>query len=150
MRKLRIVALLALVALFLLPAVALAQPPVCNFYGTVTADGVDVDETVTIIAYIGGAVAGEATVAEYASTGLRIEQPAGAVYEAQAVYFYVGDFPAAEAGTWNSGFNNPLSLTFPGMPATGDVGTPFIWMALALAGAMAVIAGVMVLRKVRA
>jgi hypothetical protein len=129
MTKLKVVVLLAVVALLLFPALAFSaeMPPErpCRFYGTVQVDGVDVPAGTTIQAIIGGEVVGETTTTISSTTGgsyygVVIVQPEGATYSGAAVTFKIGTKSAEQTGTWTIGenFNTDLSSGIPG-PSDG-------------------------------
>ncbi len=118
MTKLRVVVLLAVVALLLFPALVLAdtppEPP-CRFYGTVTVDGAAVADGTVITAMIGGDQHTTTTPAEgYATStyGLKIVPPEGTEYtDGATISFMIGDRTAAQTGTWSVGANVNLDLT---------------------------------------
>lgn len=116
MTKLRVVVLLAVVALLLLPALALAdtppEPP-CRFYGTVTVDGAAVADGTVITAMIGGDQLTAATPAEgYSTSTYAIKIGVDTEYtEGATVTFMIGDRAAAQTGTWTKGGNVEVNLT---------------------------------------
>lgn len=116
MTKLRVVVLLAVVALLLLPALALAdtppEPP-CRFYGTVTVDGAGVADGTVITAMIGGDQLTAATPAEgYSTSTYAIKIGVDTEYtEGATVTFMIGDRAAAQTGTWTRGGNVEVNLT---------------------------------------
>jgi hypothetical protein len=118
MTKLRVVVLLAVVALLLFPALALAdtppEPP-CRFYGTVTVDGLAVADGTVITAIVEGDQHTELTPAEgYATStyAMKIVPPEGTEYTNGAtISFMIGDRTAAQTGTWSVGGNVNLDLT---------------------------------------
>ena len=116
MTKLRVVVLLAVVALLLFPALALAdtppEPP-CRFYGTVTVDGAAVADGTVITATIEGDQLTTATPAEGYGTStyaLKIGVDTGYT-ESATVTFMIGDRAAAQTGTWTKGGNVEVNLT---------------------------------------
>ncbi|MEE8373482.1 MAG: hypothetical protein V3R87_07190, partial [Dehalococcoidia bacterium] len=114
--KARLLALLVVVTLVLVPTLALAQGLAmpCRFYGTVTADGVAVDDGTVITATIDGDEYTATTPSAYgASTfSLRIEPADGVTYaEGVTITFMIGDESAAETGAWESGGNFELDLS---------------------------------------
>jgi hypothetical protein len=118
MTKLRVVVLLAVVALLLFPAMAVAQEtppqPPCRFYGTVTADGAGVADGTVIKAIVGGDEYTVTTPAEgygASSYGIKIEEPAGEEYEGATVSFMIGERTAAQTSTWTMGANINVDLT---------------------------------------
>lgn len=116
MTKLRVVVLLAVVALLLLPALALAdtppEPP-CRFYGTVMVDGAAVADGTVITAMIGGDQLTTATPAEgYSTSTYAIKIGVDTEYtEGATVTFMIGDRAAAQTGTWTKGANVEVNLT---------------------------------------
>jgi hypothetical protein len=115
MTKLRVVVLLAVVALLLFPALALAdtppEPP-CRFYGTVTVDGADVADGTVITAMIGGDQLTTATPAEgYSTSTYALKIGVDTEYtEGATVTFMIGR-AAAQTGTWTKGGNVEVNLT---------------------------------------
>jgi hypothetical protein len=121
----RLLALLAVVALVLFPTIAIAQAPVqpCRFYGTVQVNGADVADDTEIQALIdGNVVATTTTPAVYgpSSYALLIEQPEGVDYAGKAVTFTIAGTLAAQTGNWTMGGNVKLDLTI----GQGDGGVP--------------------------
>ena len=116
MTKLRVVVLLAVVALLLFPALALAdtppEPP-CRFYGTVTVDGAAVADGTVITAMIEGDQLTTATPAEgYSTSTYAIKIGVDTEYtEGATVTFMIGDRAAAQTGTWAKGANVEVNLT---------------------------------------
>ena len=116
MTKLRVVVLLAVVALLLFPALALAdtppEPP-CRFYGTVIVDGAGVADGTVITAMIGGDQLTAATPAEgYSSSTYAIKIGVDTEYtEGATVTFMIGDRAAAQTGTWTKGSNVEVNLS---------------------------------------
>ena len=116
MTKLRVVVLLAVVALLLLPALALAdtppEPP-CRFYGTVTVDGAAVADGTVITAMIEGDQLTTATPAEgYSASTYALKIGVDTEYtEGATVTFMIGDRAAAQTGTWTKGGNVEVNLT---------------------------------------
>ena len=116
MTKLRVVVLLAVVALLLFPALALAdtppEPP-CRFYGTVTVDGAAVADGTVITAMIEGDQLTTATPAEgYSTSTYAIKIGVDTEYtEGATVTFMIGDRAAAQTGTWAKGGNIEVNLT---------------------------------------
>jgi len=110
------VVLLAVVALLLLPALALAdtppEPP-CRFYGTVIVDGAAVADGTVITAMIGGDQLTTATPAEgYSTSTYAIKIGVDTEYtEGATVTFMIGDRAAAQTGTWAKGANIEVNLT---------------------------------------
>lgn len=116
MTKLRVVVLLAVVALLLFPALALAdtppEPP-CRFYGTVIVDGAAVADGTVITAMIEGDPLTTATPAEgYSTSTYAIKVGVDKEYtDGATVTFMIGDRAAAQTGTWTKGANVEVNLT---------------------------------------
>lgn len=116
MTKLKVVVLLAVVALLLFPALALAdtppEPP-CRFYGTVTVDGAAVVDGTVITAMIEGDQLTTATPAEgYSTSTYAIKIGVDTEYtEGATVTFMIGDRAAAQTGTWIKGDNIEVNLS---------------------------------------
>lgn len=128
MTKLKVVVLLAVVALLLFPAMAFAETPPeipCRFYGTVTVDGKDVADGTTIEAIIGGTVVATTATTTNASGdsvyGVKVLQPTGSSYEGSTVTFKIGAKSAEQTGTWVRGMNFETNLTS-GIPVVGPDG----------------------------
>ena len=120
MTKLRLLALLAVVALVLLPAIAVAQggiQPPCRFYGTVLVDGADVADGTVITATIDGNDTYTATTTA-SSYGVIIAQPDGKSYDGKTVTFKIGADSASQTGTWTIGGNVEVNLTVGEPPLT--------------------------------
>jgi hypothetical protein len=118
MTKLKVVVLLAVVALLLFPAIAVAQEtppdPPCRFYGDVMLDGQAVPDGTVIKATIGGDEYTTTTPAEGygASTyAIKIAEPSGATYDGATVTFMIGAREAAQTGTWDLGSNVNVDLS---------------------------------------
>jgi len=93
------VAVLVMVMLLLLPAVALAQPNVCGFYGMATVDGQAVEDGTMVTAMIDG----EEAVSTTTSGSSYVIKVAGE-YDGKTVQFVVGDGNAAPAQVaWEAG-----------------------------------------------
>ncbi len=135
MTKARLLALLVVVTLVLVPTLALAQGLAmpCRFYGTVTSDGVAVDDGTVITATIDGDEYTATTPSAYgASTyALTISPAEGVTYaDGSTITFMIGDESAAETGVWESGGNFEVDLSVgegsgpgPG-PGPGGQGPP--------------------------
>jgi hypothetical protein len=118
MTKLKVVVLLAVVALLLFPAIAVAQEtppdPPCRFYGEVMVDGQAVPAGTVITATVGGDEYTTTTPAEGygASTyAIKIAEPSGATYDGATVTFMIGAQSAAQTGTWDLGSNINVDLS---------------------------------------
>ena len=118
MTKVRLLALLAVVALVLFPAIVFAQgaPQLpCAFHGTVQVNGANVADGTVITATIGN---GTYTATTSDSTyKIVIAQPEGKSYEGLTVTFMIGSATAAQTGTWQMGGNVAVNLT-KGTPGT--------------------------------
>src|SRR4030042_6828444 len=112
MTKLRLLALLAVVAFVLLPAIAVAQgglQPPCRFHGTAQVDGANVADGTVITATIDGdAYTATTTASSYAVT---IAQPDGKNYDGKTVTFKIGVDSASQTGTWTIGGNVAVNLS---------------------------------------
>jgi hypothetical protein len=118
MTKIRLLALLAVVALVLFPAIAFAQgaPQMpCAFGGTVQVNGANVADGTVITATIGN----ETYTATTTNSIYRvvIAQPEGKSYEGLTATFMIGSATASQTGTWSMGGNVALDLT-QGVPGT--------------------------------
>ncbi|MCP4685363.1 MAG: hypothetical protein GY867_07930, partial [bacterium] len=112
MSKLKVlIATLTVVMLFLLPTVALAQPDVCGFYGSVTLDGDAVEDGTVVKAWIDN-VEVESTTTTGSAYVLAINGE-GQTYSGKTVVFTVGtdDNPVGENSTYDKGANKALDLT---------------------------------------
>jgi len=122
MTKIRLLALLAVVALVLFPALAFAQggaPQLpCAFYGTVQVNGQNVADGTTVTAKIGNETY-PATVDYSASTyRVVISQPENKDYQGLTVTFMIGNADANETATWSFGGNVHQNLTSGSTPIT--------------------------------
>ena len=131
MTKVRLLALLAVVALVLFPAIALAQgglQPPCAFHGTVQVNGANVADGTVITATIGN----DTYTATTSDSTYRvvIAQPELKSYAGLTVTFKIGSDTASQTGTWQMGDNVALNLTkgTPGVtpPAGGGIGSVVI------------------------
>ncbi len=112
-----LVATMAVVLMFLLPTIALAQPDVCGFYGSVKLDGANVADGTTVTAKIDG-VAVASTTTTNSSYVLKIDST-GKDYAGKTVTFTVGGGIAAESATFEKGANKALNLTAATIPQVG-------------------------------
>jgi hypothetical protein len=123
MTKLRLLALLAVVALVLFPAIAFTQggaPQLpCAFHGTVQVNGQDVADGTIITAMIGNATYTTTTPSAAGASTYKIviAQPTGVNYDGMTVSFKIGNATASQTGTWQMGENLTLNLT-KGVPIT--------------------------------
>jgi hypothetical protein len=121
MSKLRIlIAALIVFTLFLLPSIAMAQPDVCGFYGSVTLDGDTVADGTTVKAWVEGQAVASTTTADSAYV-MNINST-GQDYPGKTVTFTVGegDGPATQTEVFTKGANIKLDLT----ASTAIVGNP--------------------------
>ena len=114
MTKMRVLALLAVLALFLtLPAVASAQQvPPHVFIGTVTLNGVSAPVGTPLTAYIGGVVQGSTIVGSNGRYGYDpVQSPALMVNQGTGtdITFKVDNLDADETASWEQGAS--ISLT---------------------------------------
>jgi hypothetical protein len=135
MTKVRLLALLAVVALVLFPALAFAQgglQPPCAFHGTVQVSGANVADGTVITATIGNdTYTATTTTAAGASTyRIVIAQPEGKSYGGLPVTFKIGSDTAGQTGTWQMGGNVPLPLTKGTPVITPTGGTPILGVQL--------------------
>jgi hypothetical protein len=131
MTKVRLLALLAVVALVLFPALAFAQgaPQLpCAFHGTVQVSGANVADGTVITATIGNDT--YTTTTSDSTYRVVITQPEGKSYDGLTVTFMIGSATASQTGTWQMGDNVALNLTkgTPGVtpPAGGGIGSVVI------------------------
>ena len=119
MTKMRLLALLAVVALVLFPTIAFAETPPtqpCRFYGTVQVDGADVEDGTIITAWIDGNETATTTTpgpAEYGDSSYQISiiEPAGKTFDGKPVTFKIGASGAEQTGTWTLGIGFKLDLS---------------------------------------
>ena len=124
MTKVRLLALLAVVALVLFPAIALAQgglQPPCAFHGTVQVSGANVADGTVITATIGNDT--YTTTTSNSTYRVVIAQPEGKSYDGLTATFKIGSDTAKETGTWQMGGNVAINLTkgTPQVTPTGNV-----------------------------
>jgi len=131
MTKVKLLALLAVVALVLFPALAFAQgaPQLpCAFHGTVQVSGANVADGTVITATIGNDT--YTTTTSASTYRVVIAQPEGKSYDGMTATFKIGSDTAKETGTWQMGGNVALNLTkgTPGVtpPAGGGIGSVVI------------------------
>lgn len=127
MTKLRLLALLAVVALVLFPAMALAQGPglPCRFHGTVYVDGVEVADGTVITATVEGDTYTTTTPSVYGDSTywLEIAPDVGVTYtEGAEITFMIGDQAVTQTGTWEAGGNFELNLSIGVGPGPVDGG----------------------------
>ncbi len=112
MTKVRLLALLAVVALVLFPAIAFAQgaPQLpCAFHGTVQVSGANVADGTVITATIGNET--YTTTTSDSTYRVVITQPEGKSFDGLTATFKIGSDTAKETGTWQMGGNVALNLT---------------------------------------
>jgi len=124
MTKVRLLALLAVVALVLFPAIAFAQgaPQLpCAFHGTVQVSGANVADGTVIAATIGNDT--YTTTTSNSTYRVVIAQPEGKSYDGLTATFKIGSDTAKETGTWQMGGNVAINLTkgTPQVTPTGNV-----------------------------
>jgi len=127
MSKLRLLALVAVVALVLFPALALAaEPPPerpCKFFGTVTAEGVEAPAGTEVTAVIGNTTTSVTLpTVEYGSGWyfVLIDQPPGQAYEGKEVTFLVNGSLVEQKGQWTLGGILRLDLSLGEAQGPGD------------------------------
>ncbi len=133
MTKLRVVVLLAVVALLLFPAMASAQGPQlpCRFHGTVQVDGADVADGTPITATIDGDTYTTVTATTESdgpsSYAIKITPPVDTRYDEGAqVTFMIGSDSAGQAGTFEAGANKALDLSIGEAPGPGGAITDVV------------------------
>jgi collagen type VII alpha len=134
MTKVRLLALLAVVALVLFPAIAFAQgglQPPCAFHGTAQVNGANVADGTIITATIGN----DTFTATTTNSTYRvvIAQAEGKSYAGLTVTFMIGSNTAGQTGAWQMGGNVVLNLTqgSPVVTPTGGTITQVIVTSLA-------------------
>jgi len=136
MTKVRLLALLAVVALVLFPAIAFAQgaPQLpCAFHGTVQVNGANVADGTVITATIGNDT--YTTTTSDSTYRVVITQPDGKSYDGLAVTFKIGSDTVSQTGTWQMGGNVALNLTKGTTPSTGGGGITQVIVNALAAGA---------------
>lgn len=126
MTKVRLLALLAVVALVLFPAIAFAQgglQPPCAFHGTVLVNGQNVADGTVIMATIGNDTYTITTITAAGASTYRIiiAQPEGKSYDGLTVTFMIGSATAGQTGTWQMGGDVAINLT-KGVPVITPTG----------------------------
>ena len=121
MTKMRFLALLAVLALFLtLPAIASAQQVLPHvFIGTATENGVPAPVGRAVTASIDGVVVGSTTVKARGGYTLLVKQGTGT-----AITFKVGNLDAAQTATWVQGGGDVLDLVVGGAGGAGGAVGP--------------------------
>ncbi len=126
MTKVRLLVLLAVVALVLFPAIAYAQgSPPCRFHGTVQVSGANVADGTVITATIDGTDYSATTPSVYGASTFMIEiaQPQqGLSYDGKTVTFKIGNDTAGQTATWSMGGNKAVNLTKGTPPPTTGPG----------------------------
>jgi len=111
MTKVRLLALLAVVALVLFPALAFAQgelQPPCRFHGTVTINGGNMPDGTLITAMIGNDTYSATT--DFTASTYSVTIPWKEGYGGMAVTFKIGSDAVTQKGTWSMGGNEPVNL----------------------------------------
>jgi hypothetical protein len=125
MAKVKLLALLAVVALVLFPAIAFAQgaPQLpCAFHGTVQVNGANVADGTVITATIGNDT--YTTTTSDSTYRVVIAQPEGKNYDGLTVTFKIGSDTVTQTGTWSMGGNVAVNLsrgTGPITPGGGGI-----------------------------
>jgi hypothetical protein len=109
MGKLITIVAVVVVAMFLLPAVALAQPEVSWFYGDVVVNGEDAPDGTVVSAWIEGSMTDQTTTEDGAYV-LAVGEP-GRTYPGKAVTFKVDGTDAGVTRTWTAGEPFETDLT---------------------------------------
>src|SRR3990172_317863 len=109
-----LVLVLAIWSAFSSPAVA--QPPVCLFYGLARVDGAPVPGGTSVSAWVQGVKAAETTTAGDGSYRLVVVQPEGQLFSGTTVEFKIGESTARQTGVWRAGEVFSLNLDY-GAPA---------------------------------
>jgi len=121
-----LLALLAVVALVLFPAIAFAQgaPQLpCAFHGTVLVNGQNVADGTVITATIWNDMYTTVTTTTSAGAStysIVIFQPEGADYAGKTVTFTVDNLTADQTAMWQSGYNIALNITV-GVPQSAYI-----------------------------
>ena len=112
-----VITTLVLIALVVLPASSVAQPPVCKFYGSATIEGQSVQNGTLIKAWIDGKVVTTTTTSPFTVGSysydyeITVEEEGSAQYTGKTIIFTVGS-DDLQAGTaiWAAGDNEKLNL----------------------------------------
>jgi len=112
MGKLISIVAVVVIAMFLLPAVALAQaPPVCNFYGSLQVDGAAGPVGTVVSAWVDGAMVASATTTSVGLYVIKVVQPEGETYGNKTVAFRIDDRATGITSTWEAGDAKDVPLT---------------------------------------
>jgi hypothetical protein len=125
MTKARLLALLVVVALVLVPTVALGQGVEIpsRFHGTVTVNGSAVDDGTVITATVGGDTYTTTTPSVYGASTYMLEiQPAMQYADDTPVTFMIGDRAADQTASWLKGSNQEVDLSVGEAGPGGGVG----------------------------
>jgi hypothetical protein len=125
MTKARLLALLVVVALVLVPTVALGQGVEIpsRFHGTVTVNGNPVDDGTVITATVGGDTYTTTTPSVYGASTFMLEiQPAMQYADDTLVTFMIGDQAADQTASWLKGSNQEVDLSVGEAGPGGGVG----------------------------
>lgn len=101
------------------PVPTLSTEPPCRFHGTVQLDGADVADGTIITAIIAGDEHTVETPAVYGPStyAIKIVPPSATPYGAGAtIEFRIGDYAAAQTGSWATGGNIELDLSASSSP----------------------------------
>jgi len=123
MTKVKLLALLAVVALVLFPAIAFAQgglQPPCAFHGTAQVNGANVVDGTIVTATIGNDTF--TTTTTNSAYRVTIAQAEGKSYAGQTVTFMIGSNTVSQTGVWQMGGNVALNLTSGATPTATPVG----------------------------
>ncbi|MBU2008747.1 MAG: hypothetical protein KJ624_02685 [Chloroflexi bacterium] len=102
---------------------AMAQPPVCLFYGLARVDGAPVTGGTVVSAWVQGVKVAETTTADDGSYRLMVVQPEGQVFSGATVEFKIGESTARQKGVWVAGEAFNLNLDY-GAPTPAPTPTP--------------------------
>lgn len=112
MGKLISIVAVVVIAMLLLPAVALAQaPPVCSFYGSLEVDGADAPVGTVVSAWMDDAMVASATTTSVGLHVIKVVQPEGETYGNKTVAFRVNDIATGVTSTWEAGGAKSVPLT---------------------------------------
>ncbi|MFA4836232.1 MAG: hypothetical protein WC749_09215, partial [Dehalococcoidia bacterium] len=111
-RMIAVLAILIMVSL-MVPSLALGQPMVCNFHGSVTLDGVPVANGTVVKAWID-----QVEVKSVTTTNSNYTMNIAGLYTGKTVFFTVGGAAAPQSALWEAGASKTLSLT------AASAGTP--------------------------
>ena len=112
MGKLISIVAVVVLAMFLLPAVALAQvePPVCTFYGNLEVDGAAGPVGTVVSAWIDDAMVASATTTSVGLYAIKVVE-ADTPYGNKTVAFRINDRATGITSTWEAGDARDVPLT---------------------------------------